>query len=140
MMDRTFTIEEANELLPALRAELSALQEVVKRINRQSEQLRAKKEKLKQAAPSAPGGTMDELFFMEEGQIDFLRMQAELHISNFTRQGVQLKMIEPGLLDFPSVLNGEQVLICWKEGEEHVSHYHGLQDGFAGRKPYPGFE
>ncbi len=42
-----------------------------------------------------------------------------------------------GLVDFPSIIDGQEVLLCWKSDEESISHYHGLLDGFAGRKQIP---
>ena len=49
--------------------------------------------------------------------------------------GVVLKDLDLGLLDFPSVRDGEDVLLCWQVGEEAVTSWHGLEEGFAGRKP-----
>ena len=49
--------------------------------------------------------------------------------------GVQVKSLEEGLLDFPSERNGEEVLLCWQVGEERVAFWHGIDEGFAGRKP-----
>lgn len=66
-----------------------------------------------------------------------MRMEAEMLIKNFARKGVQLKMISPGLVDFPARLDGEEILLCWREGEETITHYHGWNDGFMGRKWLP---
>jgi hypothetical protein len=49
--------------------------------------------------------------------------------------GVALKDLDRGLLDFPSVREGSDVLLCWHVGEETVGFWHGLEDGYAGRKP-----
>jgi len=49
--------------------------------------------------------------------------------------GVQVKDLEKGLLDFPSVLDGKSVLLCWKLGEKEIGYWHSPEDGFAGRKP-----
>jgi len=49
--------------------------------------------------------------------------------------GVVLKDLDLGLLDFPSERDGEEVLLCWRVGEDSVVFWHGLADGFAGRKP-----
>ncbi len=57
------------------------------------------------------------------------------YIDSIHRKGEELKDIDLGLVDFPAVINGEEVLLCWKRGEETITHYHGLHDGFAGRKP-----
>jgi hypothetical protein len=47
---------------------------------------------------------------------------------------VQLKDADTGLLDFPSMREDEEVLLCWRVGEEGIEWYHGLEDGFAGRR------
>ena len=49
--------------------------------------------------------------------------------------GVQVKDLDIGLLDFPCQLENEVVLLCWKYGEQGITHYHGVEEGFAGRKP-----
>ena len=49
--------------------------------------------------------------------------------------GVQVKDLDEGLLDFPAKRDGEDVLLCWKVGEPEVSFWHGIEEGFAGRKP-----
>jgi hypothetical protein len=49
--------------------------------------------------------------------------------------GAQIKSLEEGLLDFPSLREDEQVLLCWKLGEDEIGYWHGLDEGFAGRKP-----
>lgn len=49
--------------------------------------------------------------------------------------GVVLKDLDLGLLDFPSEREGEDVLLCWQVGEESVTSWHGLEEGYAGRKP-----
>ena len=49
--------------------------------------------------------------------------------------GVQMKDLEKGLLDFPCVMDGKTVLLCWKLGEKEIGYWHSPEDGFAGRKP-----
>jgi hypothetical protein len=48
--------------------------------------------------------------------------------------GVQLKDIELGLVDFPTLYRGREVLLCWKLGEHSIEFWHGLDEGFRGRK------
>ena len=48
--------------------------------------------------------------------------------------GAQIKSLEEGLLDFPSVRDGEEILLCWKLGEDEIQYWHGVDEGFAGRK------
>jgi hypothetical protein len=49
--------------------------------------------------------------------------------------GVQVKDLDIGLLDFPCEVDGQVILLCWKLGEKAISHWHGVSEGFAGRKP-----
>ncbi len=48
--------------------------------------------------------------------------------------GCQVKDLDIGLIDFPTLYRGEEVLLCWKVGEEGISFWHGLTEGFQGRK------
>jgi hypothetical protein len=52
--------------------------------------------------------------------------------------GVQVKDLEKGLLDFPSVMEGQDVLLCWQLGEAEIGYWHTPEEGFAGRKPLAG--
>jgi len=52
--------------------------------------------------------------------------------------GVQVKDLDKGLLDFPSVMDGQEVLLCWKLGESEIGFWHTADEGFAGRKPLDG--
>ncbi len=56
-------------------------------------------------------------------------------IDSIQRAGCQLKSVELGLVDFPAVINGREVLLCWRLGEPEVMYYHGWHDGYAGRQP-----
>lgn len=49
--------------------------------------------------------------------------------------GVQVKDLDIGLLDFPCLLEGEIVLLCWKRGETRIEFWHRVEDGFRGRQP-----
>jgi hypothetical protein len=51
--------------------------------------------------------------------------------------GVQVKDLDEGLVDFPARHAGRDILLCWKVGEPAVAHWHGVDEGFAGRKPLP---
>lgn len=49
--------------------------------------------------------------------------------------GCQIKDLDMGLVDFPTLYHGNEVLLCWKLGEDAIRFWHGLEDGFSGRKP-----
>jgi hypothetical protein len=56
-------------------------------------------------------------------------------IESITQLGVQVKDLNTGLVDFPTLYRGEEVLLCWRLGEPAIGHWHGLEEGFRGRKP-----
>jgi hypothetical protein len=63
---------------------------------------------------------------------------AELMKTNLEKilsTGCLVKDLDVGLLDFPSVLNNEEVYLCWKLGEERIRYYHRQDEGYSGRKP-----
>ena len=49
--------------------------------------------------------------------------------------GAQVKDVDTGLLDFPSQRDGLEIELCWQVGEERIEYWHGVEEGFAGRKP-----
>jgi hypothetical protein len=51
--------------------------------------------------------------------------------------GALVKDLDEGLVDFPARREGEDVLLCWRLGEDEVAFWHGLEEGFSGRKPLP---
>jgi hypothetical protein len=58
-------------------------------------------------------------------------------VEELNRLGVLVKDLDRGLVDFPALRQGEEVLLCWQVGEDTVAFWHGLDEGFAGRKPLP---
>jgi hypothetical protein len=56
-------------------------------------------------------------------------------LSRILETGCVVKDLELGLLDFPSLINNEEVFLCWKLGEDRIRFYHRQDEGFAGRKP-----
>jgi hypothetical protein len=120
-----FTREEANELLPYVREELSFLQEA----KRSFYKLYQQREQIKKQQPA-----LDKELFAVECRLEFMEMEAQMHVTQLISKGIQVKDIDIGLFDFPAMINGEEVLLCWREGESSITHYHGLHDGFSGRK------
>ena len=62
-------------------------------------------------------------------QADFRKVLAE-----FESREIQLKDIGRGLLDFPAILAGREVFLCWEKDEEDIEHWHDLDAGYAGRE------
>ena len=56
-------------------------------------------------------------------------------VADLEKLGVVVKDLDTGLVDFPSERDGEPVFLCWQLGEDTVAYWHGLEEGFVGRKP-----
>ncbi|MFY0545420.1 DUF2203 domain-containing protein [Brevibacillus sp. H7] len=130
MEKKYFTLDEANQMLPYVQTELALLQEIKRNFYRTYYEL----QQLKKRQPSAE--TDDEIFKLE-CRLDFMEMEMQQHINQMLAKGIQVKDIDIGLFDFPAVLNGDEVLLCWRQGESSITHYHGVSEGFAGRKRIP---
>jgi hypothetical protein len=129
-MKTYFTLAEANALLPLVKLELEKLQDIKREFRRKYEQLQELK------ASNRNGGTTQtgDPYFTLECEMDFLQMEGNTLLKSFELKNVQLKDIDSGLVDFPALLDGQEVLLCWRQGEERIAHYHGSEDGFAGRR------
>jgi hypothetical protein len=58
-------------------------------------------------------------------------------VDEITSHGAQVKDLDSGLIDFPTLHHGETVLLCWQLGEDEIAWWHRVEDGFAGRRPLP---
>lgn len=129
MESKWFTPEEANALIPQLREEIGALQRIKHDFEAKYRDLR----KWKEAGAVTLNG--EDPFFQIECELEFMQLEARTLIQSVHMKGAQLKDIDRGLVDFPAIRNGEEVLLCWMQDEPSVSHYHGLNEGYTGRKP-----
>jgi hypothetical protein len=130
-MQRTFTPEEANEALAEVRP---VAEEMV--AHRRALSAAQKRQAELVVTISGNGGDLGPSDLQEAAEA--IQREAD-GIAECVRAldeaGVQVKSLEEGLLDFPSVRDGEDVLLCWQVGEDRVAFWHGLDEGFAGRKP-----
>ena len=133
MAERYFTPSEANELLAEVRPLAESLVE-----HRDGMRLAAERRARLTARIAGNGGDLDP---QEPGELDeqFQReSQAVTQAAErLERLGVLVKDLDTGLVDFPALHEGEEVLLCWQVGEDEVAHWHGVDEGFAGRKPLP---
>ena len=128
LFPRLFTVDEANSLLPALRP-------LVKRIFDHLDFLRKKSETVireERLSPNSPD-LMQRL--QENDAIARLIQEVKGLAEEMNSYGCMCKGVEQGLVDFPCMLGGEIVYLCWRYDEESVSHWHRIEDGFAGRRP-----
>jgi hypothetical protein len=132
MSSRTFTLDEAQDLLPVLESLLRTSIDGKKLMESVDGEFQAVAHKI-----FINGG-------MSLNVVHLARRKAEREkaiqrvkdaMAEIDAMGVQIKDLDIGLLDFPCEVDGQVVLLCWKLGETAITHWHGVSEGFAGRKP-----
>ena len=131
MPDRSFTPDEANSALEEVRPVAERLVAVRARMR----ELERSQGELVTAIGGNGGGYAASDLNAAQSEFTGLAEAAVACVERLSDLGVLLKDLDLGLLDFPSVRHGEPVLLCWHAGEDSVSTWHGLEEGFAGRKP-----
>jgi hypothetical protein len=132
MSERTFTLPEAQSLLPVL----ESLLRVAIQSKKQIEGIDAELQELGHRI-FLNGGTRVNIvhFARRKAEREKALQKVKDTVAEIAATGVQVQDLDLGLLDFPCVVDGETVLLCWKLGEEKIMHWHGTSEGFAGRKP-----
>lgn len=121
---KLFTVEEANALLPKL-------QELLLDVGRHRDELREKAphmEPILRASATNGGGKIGSEYGVEAYNLYST-------IERIREEGVVLKDLEMGLLDFPHERDGRVVFLCWHPPEERVAFWHEIDAGYAGREP-----
>ncbi len=121
--DRHFTVEEANASLAWIVKRVEEIKEARDRLAEPDAH-----EALAEAAPANGGGEPARV--VGEAFRDVRRLLVELQAT-----GVVLRDLDRGLVDFPAVMDGREVYLCWELGEDEVTHWHDLESGFGGRQP-----
>jgi hypothetical protein len=132
MSDRTFTLDEAQTLLPVLE---SLLRTAISGKNL-IEEVEAEMQALNQRI-FLNGGTRVDVVTVARRKAERAKAEqrAKDALAEIDSIGVQVKDLDIGLLDFPCEVEGRVVLLCWKMGEDSITHWHNTEEGFAGRKP-----
>ncbi len=131
MSDRTFTLEEAQSLLPVLESLLRAAISGKQLIEEVEAEMQALQHRI-----FLNGGTRVDIVPVARRKAERAKAEqrAKDAIAEIDSIGVQVKDLDIGLLDFPCEVDGRVVLLCWKMGERSITHWHGTDEGFAGRK------
>jgi len=129
---RTFSLDEAHSLLPVLESLLRAAVSAKKLMD----EIEAEQQALNHRI-FLNGGTFLDVVPLARRKAE--RAKAEQRAKDALDEigsiGVQVKDLNMGLLDFPCEVDGQIILLCWKLGEKAITHWHGTEEGFAGRKP-----
>lgn len=128
---KTFTLEEAQMLVPVLKSLLKTAMEgkrLIEQVERESQELNRR--------ITASGGFHVDIVARARrvAARDKALQETKDALAEIDSIGVQVKDLDIGLLDFPCIVDGEIVLLCWKYNEDTIEYWHGLEEGFRGRK------
>jgi len=132
MANRTFTLEEARSLVPVLESLLRTAIDGRKLIEAVDNELQELAHRV-----FLRGGLSVNIVHMahRKAEREKATQRVKDALAEIDAAGVQVKDLDIGLLDFPCEVEGQTVLLCWKLGEKTITHWHGENEGFAGRKP-----
>ena len=117
-----YTRDEARTLLPEIRQWLRGLAESRRRLAEYDQRVAA----LLSGGNDAGGDTVNQR----------VRTLAELKhlLLEFATREIQIKDLDRGLIDFPAIIGGKEVFLCWEQDEEDIEFWHDLESGYAGRE------
>jgi len=120
--DKHYTRDEARALLPQIRQWLARLGQLRQTLERHEKRLGP----LMKQGQDAGGQTVND-------QVRALADAQEI-LAEFQRREIFIKDLERGLVDFPAILGGKEVFLCWEQDEEDVEFWHDLDTGYGGRE------
>ena len=123
-----FSIAEAEAMIPELEKIFEAVAELAAQAEVKSASLRRRQEG-DDTDPAAAA--------IERSQLQFLAQGINERLQQIVELGAMPKGIDPVLVDFPHRLEGREVYLCWRLGDESLTHYHGMNEGFSNRQPLP---
>lgn len=132
-LKKYFTVEEANHALPLVRSIVADIVSLYADLHQRHERLHSVKKRNSSSRGSMPPEYNDELAQMENDlHLDAEKLQG--YINELQDLGVDLKDLSKGLVDFPGLIDGREVCLCWMQGESEVAFWHEIEAGFMGRQ------
>lgn len=135
MSSKYFSRHEAEQLLPLIEGFLKVAQEHKQAVDAAQVELTKAASRIMVLGGSYPPYTDLVAKKTERDQASAKIVEA---IAKIQETGCLVKDIDEGLIDFPSMIEGQEAFLCWKLGENRIEYWHGLEDGFAGRKRLDG--
>ncbi len=127
-----YTVEEANRALPLVRAIVRDIVGLYGEVRTRRERLSAI-ERSHMAVPERSDAFSEEVEDMENSLLEDFEQLKE-YVDELSNLGLELKDPETGLVDFPSLQDGQEVRLCWQYGEDRVGHVHDIEQGFEDRR------
>jgi hypothetical protein len=130
--ERYFSVADVEALIP----ELTRLMKRVMSANAEASEARGWLQAEQQRIALAGGGVLDRRAWgVHKGRIERLTAVMQQGLGEIVELGGAPKDLGLGLVDFLHLRDGREVNLCWKYGEREIRHWHGLDEGYAGRKP-----
>lgn len=130
-----YTADEANRSLPLVRAIVGDIVRQWRSVDELEARLAATaRPPAKAGKPARPADLYDEERGQARAELETQQAQLQTYVEELHKLGVDLKGAD-GLCDFPGLVDGREVCLCWRLGEPEVGHWHEVDAGFAGRKP-----
>lgn len=117
-----YTREQARQLIPQIEAWLQKLSHLDERLRKASDRL----QQLMSTGQDRGGATVEEYLGLQADSLEIL--------SEFQKRQILVKDLNRGLIDFPSILGGREVFLCWEKGEDDIEFWHDIEGGYAGRE------
>lgn len=131
-MPRYFKLNECERLLPEIRA---ALQDAVRHKAGYDSAERELEQRIAHIR-AAGGAVVNRSAYLEaRARRDTSSAALKQSLQTIEKTGATVKDLEIGLIDFLSLYRGREVCLCWKLGEDRIAFWHGVEEGFRGRKP-----
>ncbi|HEX5438913.1 MAG TPA: DUF2203 domain-containing protein [Gemmatimonadaceae bacterium] len=125
---KTYTVEEANRTLPLVSS-------IVRDIVRQFVPWRERVQEYEIIKASESLDHRDPRAEVLEREVESLAHEIDGYLRELAELGIECKDPGLGLVDFPGVIGGRRVYLCWRLGEPAVAYWHDVDAGYAGRQP-----
>jgi hypothetical protein len=130
--ERYFTVADVEALIPDLSRIMKPVMSAHAEVSAMQERMQAEQQRIAMAG----GGVLDRRAWRaDKDKIERLTGEIRRGLAEIVELGGAPKDLGLGLVDFPHLRDGREVNLCWRFGEREIRHWHGLDEGYAGRKP-----
>lgn len=134
---RVFTLDEANRSLVFVRAVAADIVHKRRLLEQYAHELKVHHERMRNSCGTdggAAGLAAAQHFEEMDGMVNHLVDDIAYHAEELHRVGCVAKDMHNGIIDFPAQVNGQAIMWCWQLNEPTIMHWHGIEEGFSGRK------
>ncbi|PYN46175.1 MAG: hypothetical protein DME00_19945 [Candidatus Rokuibacteriota bacterium] len=132
MAERYFTVADVEALIPELARIMEPVMSAHAEVSATQERMQAEQQRIAMAG----GGVLDRRAWRaDKDKVERLTGEIRRGLGEIVELGGAPKDLGLGLVDFLHLRDGREVNLCWRYGEREIRHWHGLDEGYAGRKP-----